>query len=163
MEIYILRHGIAVERGTGGYKKDGDRPLTKEGKEKVTEIADGILKMGIQLDLILSSPYVRAKDTAQIVADRLRKQVTFTDFLLPDGNGRHLIAEINDEKPQRVLLVGHEPDLSELISVLFTGSADANIELKKGGLCKLTSDKLSFGRCATLNWLLTPKQLRGLV
>jgi phosphohistidine phosphatase len=162
MELYILRHGIAVERGTPGYKKDGDRPLTKEGEEKMQEIAEALLGMGLQFDLILSSPYKRAEQTAQIVAREFDKRVTFTDFLLPDGNPRELIAEINDEKPQRVLLVGHEPDLSQFISLLTAGDTDSAIELKKGGLCKLTSDKLTFGQCAILNWLLAPKQLRAM-
>ena len=165
MEIYVLRHGIAVERATGGYKKDGDRPLTKEGEYKMEQIAQAMLAMGFELDLILSSPYARAEQTAQIVAGQFGKEVTFTDFLLPDGSPRQLIAEIaeiNDEKPQCVLLVGHEPDLSQLISVLVTGGGAAAIELKKGGLCKLTSEKLIFGQCATLNWLLTPKQLRAI-
>src|SRR5262249_12612589 len=111
---------------------------------------------------ILSSPYKRAEQTASIVANELDEEVTFTEFLEPDGNGLELIAEINDEKPQRVLLVDHEPYLSQLISVLTTGDSDAAIELKKGGLCKLTTDKLTCGRCATLNWLLTPKLLREL-
>ena len=161
MEIYILRHGIAAERGTQGYKKDSDRPLTKEGEYKMHQIAEAMIGMGLQFDLILSSPYVRANQTAQIVAGELHAEVTLTDFLVPGGNALELIAEINDERPQRVLLVGHEPDLSRLISVLVTGGGDAAIELKKGGLCKLTSEKLTFGQCAILNWLLTPKQLRA--
>jgi len=162
MEIYILRHGIAVERGTPGYKKDSDRPLTKEGIEKMHQIAESILAMELKFDLILSSPLVRAEQTARIVADELDEEVTFTDQLSPDGNALELVREINDEKPQRVLLVGHEPDLSHLISLLVTGNTDASIELKKGGLCKLTADQLVFSQCATLNWLLTPKQLRSL-
>jgi phosphohistidine phosphatase len=162
MEIYILRHGIAVERGTSGHKKDSDRPLTPEGEAKMRQIAEAILGMELKFDLILSSPYKRAEQTASIVAGELDEEVTFTEFLEPDGNALELVAEINDEKPQRVLLVGHEPYLSQLISVLTTGGSDAVIELKKGGLCKLTTDKLTFGRCATLNWLLTPKLLREL-
>ena len=162
MEIYILRHGIAVERGTPGNKKDSDRPLTPEGEQKMNQIAEAILGMELNFDLILSSPYKRAEQTANIVASELDEEVTFTEFLEPDGNALELIAEINDEKPQRVLLVGHEPYLSQLISVLTTGGSDAAIELKKGGLCKLTTAKLTFGRCATLNWLLTPKLLREL-
>jgi phosphohistidine phosphatase len=162
MEIYILRHGIAAERGTPGYKRDSDRPLTKEGEEKTQQIAEAMVEMGLQFDLILSSPYIRAKDTARIVAKELGKEVTLTDFLVPDSNAGDLIAEINDEKPQRVLLVGHEPDLSRLISVLISGGGDATIELKKGGLCKLTAQKLSFGQCATVNWLLTPKLIRSM-
>jgi phosphohistidine phosphatase len=163
MEIYILRHGIAVERGTPGYKKDADRPLTAEGEDKMRQIAKAMLAMGLKFDLILSSPLVRAQQTAEIVAKELDEELTLTDFLGPDANALELIGEINDEKPQTVLLVGHEPDLSALISVLISGSSDANIELKKGALCKLTADKLTFGRCAALNWLLTPKQLRAML
>jgi phosphohistidine phosphatase len=163
MEIYILRHGIAVNRGTPGYKKDSDRPLTPEGEEKVHQIAKAMLAMDLKFDLILSSPYLRAKQTAQIVATELDEKLTLTDYLVPDGNPLELIRELNDEKPQSVLLVGHEPYLTGLISVLVTGESDAAIELKKGGLCKLSTDRLAFGQCATLNWLLTPKQLRSLV
>jgi|ERR1051326_820833 phosphohistidine phosphatase len=162
MEIYVLRHGIAVERGTSGYKKDSDRPLTKEGEEKLYPIAQAMLAMELKFDLILSSPYVRAAKTAEIVASEMDKEVTLTEFLKPDSNALSLITQINDEKPQRVLLVGHEPDLSRLISLLTTGHTAASIELKKGGLCKMSTEKLTFGQCATLNWLLTPKQLRGM-
>ena len=160
MEIYVLRHGIAVERGTPGYKKDGDRPLTTEGEEKMSQIAEAMLGMGLKFDVIFSSPYVRARRTAEIVAETLDEDVAFTDNLLPDANPADLIHEINDEKPQRVLLVGHEPDLTQLISLLISGTSNASIEFKKGGLGKLTAEKLTFGQCATLNWLLTPKQLR---
>jgi phosphohistidine phosphatase len=163
MEIYILRHGIAVNRGTPGYKKDSDRPLTPEGEEKVHQIAKAMLAMELKFDLILSSPYLRSKQTAQIVAAELDEEVTLTDLLTPDGNPLELIRELNDEKPQSALLVGHEPYLSGLISVLVTGESKAAIELKKGGLCKLSADRVSFGQCATLNWLLTPKQMRMMV
>jgi phosphohistidine phosphatase len=162
MEIYILRHGIAVDRGTPGYKKDSDRPLTEEGEEKMQQIAKAILAMDLKFDLILSSPYIRARQTAVFVATELDQEVTLTEYLVPDGNHLELIREINDEKPQRVLLVGHEPDLSQLISILMSGDSETTIELKKGGLCKLTADRLAFGKCATLNWLLTPKQLRAI-
>ena len=163
MEIYVLRHGIAVDRGSPGYKKDSDRPLTNEGEEKVHQIAKAILAMDLKFDVILSSPYVRAQQTAQIVATEIDEEVTLSELLIPNGNPLELIRELNDEKAQRVLLVGHEPYLSGLISVLVTGDSDAAIELKKGGLCKLSADRLAFGQCATLNWLLTPKQLRSLV
>ena len=162
MELYILRHGIAVERGTPGYKKDSDRPLTPEGEEKMRQIAEAMRGMDLKFDLILSSPYARAEQTAKIVAGELDEDVSYSDYLVPGGNALELIGEINDERPQRVLLVGHEPDLSSLISVLVSGGSDAGIELKKGGLCRLTTEKLVFGKCAKLNWLLTPKQLREL-
>src|ERR1051325_8453393 len=101
MEIYVLRHGIAVERGTPGYKKDSDRPLTKEGEEKVEQIAQAMLAMDLKFDLILSSTYLRAAKTAKIVASELDQEVTFTEFLEPHGNGLALTTLINDEKPQR--------------------------------------------------------------
>ena len=162
MEIYVLRHGIAVERGTSGYKKDSDRPLTKEGEEKVRQIAQAMLAMGLEFDLILSSPYVRAAKTAQIVAEELDEDVKFTEHLESGGNHLGLVGQLNDAKAERVLLVGHEPDLSRLMSLLISGGTSSSIELKKGGLCKMTAEKLAFGQCATLNWLLTPKQLRNL-
>ena len=96
------------------------------------QIAEAMLGMELKFDLILSSPYVRAAQTAKSVARELHEKVTFTDTLLPGGNPADLIAEINDEKPQRVLLVGHEPDLSRLVSVLVTGGGDAAIELREG-------------------------------
>src|SRR5579871_1393002 len=104
MELYILRHGIAVERGTPGYKKDSDRPLTPEGEDKMHQIADAMRGMDLKFDLILSSPYVRTEQTAKIVAGELDEQVTFTDYLKPGGNTLELIGEINDEKPQTLLL-----------------------------------------------------------
>ncbi len=163
MEIYVLRHGIAVNRGTPGYKKDSDRPLTPEGEEKLHQIAKAMLAMELKFDLILSSPYLRSKQTAQLVAAELDEEITLTDLLTPDGNPLELIRELNDEKPQSVLLVGHEPYLSGLISVLVTGESKAAIELKKGGLCKLSADRVAYGQCATLNWLLTPRQMRLMV
>jgi phosphohistidine phosphatase len=162
MEIYILRHGIAVERGSPGYKKDSDRPLTEDGEDKMHRIAQAMVGTGMRFDLILSSPYVRAEQTAHIVAAEMDEEVALTDSLIPGGNILELIKEVNERKPGSVLLVGHEPDLSRLVSLLVTGGNDASIELKKGGLCRLAADKLTFGRCATLNWLLTPKQLRSL-
>jgi phosphohistidine phosphatase len=162
MEIYILRHATAVERGIPNYQNDGDRPLTAAGRQHMHAAARSMLGLGLQFDLILSSPYRRAAETAHIVAGALGGRVTCTDFLQPDGNIHNLIRQINERHPGCVLLVGHEPDLSRMISVLVTGGCDAAIELKKGGLCKLTAEKLGFGRCATLRWLLTPKQLRAM-
>jgi len=161
MELFILRHGIAVARGTKGYKMDSERPLTKEGVEKTGRIAEAMLEMDIQFDLILSSPLVRARETAKIDAGELRADVSLTDLLAPGADPAELVSELNRKKPKSVLLVGHEPDLSRLISALISGHPDAGIELKKGGLCKLTADQLTLGRSATLNWLLTPKQLRA--
>jgi phosphohistidine phosphatase len=161
MDIYILRHGIAVARNQKRYKNDADRPLTEEGIDKMRKIARALKNADLRLDLLLSSPWVRARQTADIVAEALGEKVRLTELLTPEASAADLINELNTAAPKRVMLVGHEPALSRLISVLTTGNGDARIELKKGGLCKLTSEELSFSRSATLNWLMTPRQIRA--
>ncbi len=163
MNLYILRHGLAVEPGTPGYARDADRPLTPEGEQKLGQIAEAMGAQELSFDLILSSPYVRARQTAEIVAKglKLRKRLEFSETLTPSGSFKKLIELLNriDPEPENVLLVGHEPYLSELISLLVCGNAGGRVVLKKGGLCKLAAEFLEPSRCALLEWLLTPKQM----
>jgi phosphohistidine phosphatase len=163
MNLFILRHGIAVEPGTHGFEKDADRPLTPEGERKLLQIAEAMEALDLTFDLILSSPYLRARQTAEIVAEALkaRKRLEFSDSLVPGGSTRKLVELLNrlTPPPENVLLVGHEPYLSGLVSLLSSGGATLAVEMKKGGLCKLATESLTHGRCATLEWLLTPKQM----
>ena len=163
MNLFLLRHGIAVEHGTAGYERDADRPLTPKGESRVGRIADAMEAMGLTFDLILSSPYVRARQTAEIVAEvlGLKKKLEFSESLTPDGDDQALVALLNKIAPQpkSVLLVSHEPFLSGLVSKLTTGDGRIAIDFKKGGLCKLEVEVLRPGRCATLAWLLTPRQM----
>ena len=162
-EIYILRHGLAVERGTRGYAKDSDRPLTPEGCKRIRRIARMLRKFGLSFDLILSSPYVRARQTAEIVTEVLHAEdrLKFSEHLAAEGDAEELIEQLRRlcHSCASVLLVGHEPDLSQLISVLLTGKAGLALTLKKGGLCKLAIQRLAYARCATLEWLLTPRDM----
>lgn len=164
-ELYILRHAIAVERGTPDRKMDRDRLLTTEGRKKLRGIARALREMDPSLDLILSSPYVRARQTAELVAKVLHDELRlkFSEHLAPDGDTEHLVEQLGSlhDRPARILLVGHEPYLGRLISTLLTGGPDLALTLKKGGLCKLTVSRLRYGRCATLEWLLTPRILTG--
>lgn len=161
MNLYIMRHGIAVDREEGKFKKDELRPLTLKGKRKVLKIAKGLMTFGVSFDLILSSPYARARKTAEIVADVYegRNALVFTSALAVTGNPVELVAEIqkNYKSKKNILLVGHEPYLSGFISVLVSGSANLSITMKKGGVCALQVDSLRYGRCAALNWLLAPR------
>jgi phosphohistidine phosphatase len=161
MNLYLLRHGIAAERTA--LTPEPDRPLTPEGEHKLERAAKAMQGLELTFDLILSSPYVRARQTAEIVAEAFDagKRLHFSDALAPAGNHKELIAGINQftPPPENVLLVGHEPSLSELISLLLSGSPSLSIVMKKGGLCKLTVQSLKPGRCAMLEWLLTGKQL----
>lgn len=162
VNLYFLRHGIAVEPGTQGYTRDADRPLTSEGEQKLAKIAEAMDALEISFELILSSPYVRARQTAEIVAKALKltKKVEFSEALMPAGSARKLVDLLNHLQPDDVLLVGHEPSMSELISLFTAGDASAiHVVMKKGGLCKLSTDSLQHGRCAALEWLLTPKQM----
>lgn len=163
MNLFILRHGIAVEPGTPGYQ-DSERPLIPKGRRQLNKIADAMRAMKLSFDVILSSPLVRARQTAEIVAADLKakKRLAFADELKPGGDVKKLVQKINTLKPrpENIILVGHEPSLSWLISLFITGETDAGIVLKKSGLAKLETDKLRAGRCAALAWLLTPAQMK---
>ena len=161
MNLFLLRHGLAVERGTAGYERDADRPLTSKGERRLERIADAMAAMELTFDLILSSPYTRARQTAEIVAGSLglKKQLEFSETLEPGGDPKALLAELNKHEAKNVLLVGHEPYLSALISALTSGNTGVAIDFKKGGLCKLEVESPRHGRCATLAWLLTPRQM----
>jgi phosphohistidine phosphatase len=159
MNLYIVRHAIAVERGTSGYEDDSQRPLTDAGAKKMKKIAKGIHRLGIELDVILTSPYVRARDTAKILADRfdMSDKIYFSENLIPPSNFESLVFEIHEKYDlANIALVGHEPMLSSLVSWLTTGDTDARITLKKGGVAYLSSDSLYQDGRATLEWLLTP-------
>ena len=157
MEIYILRHAIAEMRDPLESRTDSERALTPEGIAKMEQIARGMKALELTFDLILSSPFRRAKQTADIVVRtlRIKKRLLRTTRRLAAGSDPAKLAEELRRlgaKVKRVLLVGHEPDLSELISLLLSGDSDLGIQLKKGGLCKLTSDSLQFGGDVVLEW-----------
>ncbi len=163
MNLYFLRHAIAVERGTPGYADDSKRPLTPDGRLKMKQNAKGMKAFGLTFDLVLSSPYVRALETARIVTQTFKIKDTaiiVTPNLVPEADFKGLIEEIKKypKKNSNILLVGHEPHLSSLISLLLTGAEQTAIDFKKGGLCQLTVTGLRAAKCATLNWLLTPAQ-----
>jgi len=163
MNLYLLRHGIAVEPGTAGYELDSERPLTGKGKNRLRAAARSMEELGLAFDLILTSPFLRARQTAELVAKhfKLRKKLACSDDLTPAGNPRLLIQHLNQVRPEpkSVLLVGHEPYLGKLIALLAAGNTSLEIDFKKGGLCKLEAEFLLYGRCAKLVWLLTPRQL----
>src|SRR5688572_19125467 len=158
MNLYIIRHAIAMDADTDKYDDDVQRPLTTKGKEKMKKIAQGLWELEVQLDLILSSPTMRTLETARILASRLdvkKDKLIATDHLSVAGYADQLINEINEKysEVENLGLVGHEPYLSSLISMLLGGDPNISLKLKKGGVCYLTIDTLQYDRCATLNWL----------
>ena len=160
MDIYILRHAIAEDVSRTG--KDRDRVLTDEGIRKTHEAGKALKKLEITFDLVLSSPFARAWQTAEIVVRELdcKKLLESCEPLGSGGPSSDLLAELKtaSERASSLLVVGHEPDLSGLISILLSGSEEIAITMKKGGLCKLVCASPEAG-AARLEWLLTPKQL----
>ena len=165
MKIYLIRHSNAVDPGTPGYEDDSLRPLTEKGRDKMKDIASALKELDVKPDLIVSSPYVRAQQTAEILAKVLKykPELAFIDALVPMVNADNIIGEINEKySVDELVLVGHEPCLSVLIGTLIAGNPELAINLKNGGVCCLSSDDLHTERKAVLEWLLTPKILSEL-
>jgi len=164
MNLYLLRHGIAVDRDALDLASDPARPLTPKGRRQLRKVADALDILKIKFDAILSSPLVRAQQTAEVIVKGLKSKTrpSFTYELRPGGSRDKLIQHLINLKPapENVLLVGHEPDMSELLSYLVMGQGGGGFSLKKGGLAKLEIEKLRAGKCATLAWLVTPGQMK---
>jgi len=166
MNLYLMRHAIAEERDTSLYPEDSLRPLSSPGRRKMVKIAQGIKNMGFDFDMIVSSPFLRARETAEIMAKRfgLQARLNFTDQLSPFGDAEKLIVEIREQfAVEHLLLVGHEPSMSYLTSVLVSGNGSLTMTMKKGGLCCLSVSELRYGQCAILESLLTPGQMIAMV
>lgn len=157
MRLLLLRHGPA-ESGSTWAGDDASRPLTEAGRRKVADVGLALERIGLDCDAVLTSPYVRARETAEIVADALG----FTDRLVEEprlesgfgiGELRWILNAHADA--DELMLVGHEPDFSDVTSELVGGG---RIELKKGGLVRIDLDDASDGT-GTLVWLLQPTVL----
>jgi len=158
MDIYIIRHAIAEDKLPG--KSDEERALTQQGKEKMKETANGFTRLEPEIDLILTSPLVRARQTAEIVNSVLRTRMEEMEELAPGFSPADVCGRLRQLKRiKSVALVGHEPNCSELMSYLLHGSGGMLIEFKKGGISLLQSDDCAAGSGALLLHL-SPKVLR---
>lgn len=157
MKLYLLRHGIAADREAWD-GDDAQRPLTSQGRKCMQREAKGMQDLGVVPDRIITSPLTRAKETAQIVAQRLHleKRLIEDERLADSFDAKRLAGILRDHgKDDSVMLVGHEPDFSETIGELVGG---ASVDLKKGGLARIDLDSSSSTR-GELVWLLPPKAL----
>lgn len=164
MNLYFMRHGIAVDRADSGAKSsDRERTLTPKGIKRIQKAAKGLIALSLSFDRILTSPLARARQTAKLVARALGLEDCLEEIpqLSPDQSVQDLVSGLvaySGEK--KILLVGHEPLLSSAISFLLSGTAGAAIRMKKGGLCCLELDGVPPKERAVLQWALAPKQLR---
>ncbi|GAB4538859.1 MAG: phosphohistidine phosphatase SixA [Pleurocapsa sp.] len=163
MEVYLIRHGIAAERGT--YADDEQRPLVEKGRSKTTKVANKLLSAGLKFDLVLTSPLVRAYQTAEILQQvGLTPKIQAFDPLKPDGDiGRWLEWQQQwyQENPDRKLaLVGHQPDLGNWAELLVWGTIKEQLVLKKAGVIGLQMPDIGTPLCRSTLFLLTsPKWL----
>jgi phosphohistidine phosphatase len=157
MKCYFLRHGIAAERGEWE-GSDFDRPLTDEGHARMAREAKAIAKFDLGIELILTSPLVRAKETAEIVAKalKLQERLVVDERLGLAFDRIRLEGMLREHRGAKaLLLVGHEPGMSRTIGELVGGAA---IDLKKGGLARVDLPDGGESRGALL-WLVPPKIL----
>jgi phosphohistidine phosphatase len=162
LELYLIRHGLAAERGKD-WPDDSKRPLTPEGVARLRKSARGLNALGVGFDQIVTSPLVRARQTADTLAEELKDHppIVTADALAPAGSSASVIQEITRHaRKARVALVGHEPNLGELAAQLI--GARTPLEFKKGGVCRIDFDMLPPKGGGLLRWFLTPKMLRRL-
>ena len=164
IDLYLVRHAIAAERGPK-YPDDRLRPLTPAGARKFGESVPGLAAIDVSIDFVLTSPLVRARETAQILSSRLKSRpaIAEVEALSPGGRSQAVLEAIKTHARRypRLALVGHEPDLGELAARLL--GARGNVEFKKGGVCLIEVDGATPGGPGTLRWMLPPKALRALV
>src|SRR5579864_1929577 len=163
MELYLLRHGLAYERDSKKWPDDRLRPLTIEGLEKIREIVRGMLKLGVEFDAIFDSGYTRARQTTEVVTDAYRidsRDIHAVPALEPEHEPAELIPVITGAKDaKRILMVGHEPHLSQAVRYLTCSSDGVTVDFKKGALCRIDFESVKKG-AGRLIWLLPPKVLR---
>lgn len=163
MLLYLLRHGVAIDREDPECPDDAARWLTPEGIEKTRGVAAGLRKLGIQPGLILSSPLRRAVETAEIAAKELghaKGKIRRTEALLPEADPAGLLKEVLQLRTEEVLCAGHAPHLDEMIAHA-VGVRYSFTALKKAGAACLEFNSPGASR-GKLLWLFPPKVLRQL-
>jgi phosphohistidine phosphatase len=157
MEIYILRHGIAEEAHGG--MKDADRALIPEGAKKLQSVLRRARTVDVQPSIIVTSPYRRAKETAQVAAEILTGSATLVEnrALIPESSPEAVWEAIRAHKGEpQLMLVGHEPLLSAVYAYLL-GSPTVQIDVKKGSLGRIDMDRIGAQPRGVLRWLIYPK------
>ena len=159
MQLCLVRHAIAGERGPA-WPDDRLRPLTPEGEAKMREAALGLRLLFVP-DAILSSPLLRAIQTAEILCDAFAIKGLHISDALASGDNDALLADVSSARSERVLAVGHEPFMSAAISFALTGSDSAlRLTCKKGSAALLSFEGAPEAASASLEWLLQPAALR---
>ena len=161
-ELYLIRHGVAEERGEA-WPDDAKRPLTQDGMSKLRKSARALKLLGVVIDVIVASPFVRTRQTAEIVAAGLdpHPHIVTAESLAPGGAVTAVLSELEKHaKRERIALVGHEPGIGELAARL-VGTRHP-IPFKKGAVCRVDVEGLPSPGPGNLRWFLTAKILRSI-
>ncbi len=161
-ELYLVRHGLAEERGDA-WPDDAKRPLTADGMTRLRKETRGLARLGVVVDIVLTSPLVRTRQTAEILAAAFdpRPHVSNLEALAPGGSPTAVVAELEKHaKKPRIAIVGHEPGIGELAARLI-GARHA-IPFKKGAICRIDVDTLPPNGPSDLRWFLPPRALRAI-
>lgn len=161
-ELYLIRHGVAEERGER-WPDDSKRPLTADGMARMEKTARGLARLDIEFDVVLTSPLVRTRQTADILAAEIdaHPPIVNVDALAPGGDYAAIIAVLEKHaRRQRIALVGHEPGIGELAARLI-GSRHP-IEFRKGAVARIDLDEIPPNGPGDLRWLLPSKFLRAI-
>ena len=166
MQLLVIRHAIAMDRDEFAESGESDdrRPLTSRGVKRMRKVARGLREVIDRIDVLATSPYTRAVETAEIVSDEFGiGPAEVSASLVPDVQFNEFEEWARAYAHHNLLaIVGHEPHLSGLVMWLMTGNGDSRLELKKGGACLLDFDSDIRRGSGRLLWLLTPGQLRML-
>ncbi len=165
MKLYLVRHAIATPRTYPPIGPDADRPLTGKGRRRMALHAQALVVLGEHIDLVVTSPYVRARETAEILADafRVKPPIELDNGMAPGGNYMKMLHALAQRcAGQAVALVGHEPDMSEMAETLLGRSSDIDIEFKKGAVCRIDLRDGAETLDGEFRWLRSPKELRAI-
>ena len=163
LELYLIRHGVAAERGED-YPDDSKRPLTSDGIARLRKEAKALSALDIGFDQILSSPLVRARQTADVFAEerKWKPPIANNDARTPAGSPAGVIQELGKHmRKARIALVGHEPNMGELAAFLI--GAKVPLPFKKGAICRIDFSVFPPKGKGQLCWFITPKMLRKLL
>ncbi|MDE2141391.1 MAG: phosphohistidine phosphatase SixA [Elusimicrobia bacterium] len=164
MELLIVRHGPAGDRAKwrAAGRPDGERPLTADGRRRTRAAARGLARLVGGVDLIATSPWTRARQTAGLIAEALGSvEVVIRPELVPDRDPADLLSWLKACREKRLVLVGHEPHLSRFASWLLTANEKPVLRLKKSSAVLLALKTPAAG-AATLLWSVPPRALRSL-
>lgn len=164
MKLLVVRHGAAMDKVEFARTGESDdlRPLTDEGKDEMKSVSKGLRAELEDLDTLATSPLVRARETADIIAEAYGIEPPVVERSLMPGTSfdefEKWCSDLGEKKV--IAIVGHDPHLSSLVTWLMTGRSDPRIRLKKGGACLLTFESEPRHDSGTLKWLLSARKLR---